>query len=54
MKKLLCATAALCVVAAPAFAATKIIFVGNSFTFGAHSAAMAGVTRRVLCWRTKL
>src|ERR1700750_1696824 len=37
MKKLLCATAAFCLVAAPAFAATKIIFVGNSFTFGAHS-----------------
>jgi hypothetical protein len=37
MKKLLCATAAFCLFAAPAFAATKIIFVGNSFTFGAHS-----------------
>jgi len=47
MKKLLCATAALCVVAAPAFAATKIIFVGNSFTFGAHSAAMHYETDQV-------
>ena len=47
MKKLLCATAAFCLVAAPAFAATKIIFVGNSFTFGAHSAAMHYETDQV-------
>src|SRR5580704_19244385 len=40
MKKLVCAAAALCLSAAPAFAATKILFIGNSFTFGAHSAAM--------------
>ena len=39
MKKLLLATAALCLVAAPAFAATKVLFIGNSFTFGAHSSA---------------
>jgi hypothetical protein len=37
MKKLFCATAAFCLVAAPSFAATKIIFIGNSFTFAAHS-----------------
>ncbi len=36
--KLLCAIAAFCLVAAPGFAATRIIFIGNSFTFGAHSA----------------
>jgi hypothetical protein len=47
MKKLLCATAAFCLVAAPAFAATKILFVGNSFTFGAHSAAMHYETDQV-------
>jgi hypothetical protein len=40
MKKLLCTAAAVCFAAAPAFAATKILFVGNSFTFSAHSAAM--------------
>jgi hypothetical protein len=37
MKKLVCAAAVLCLSAAPAFAATKILFIGNSFTFGAHS-----------------
>ena len=37
MKKLACAAAMLCLGAAPSFAATKILFVGNSFTFGAHS-----------------
>jgi hypothetical protein len=38
VKKLLCAAAAFGLVAAPAFGATRIIFIGNSFTFGAHSA----------------
>jgi hypothetical protein len=47
MKKLLCATAAFCLAAAPAFAATKILFVGNSFTFAAHSAAMHYQTDQV-------
>ncbi len=47
MKKLLCATAAFCLAAAPAFAATKILFVGNSFTFAAHSAAMHYETDQV-------
>ena len=37
MKKLICTAAVLCLSAAPAFAATKILFIGNSFTFGAHS-----------------
>jgi len=40
MRKLACLPAALCLAVAPAFAATKILFIGNSFTFGAHSAAM--------------
>jgi hypothetical protein len=47
MKKLACAAAALCLTAAPAFAATKILFVGNSFTFAAHSAAMHYETDQV-------
>jgi hypothetical protein len=47
MRKLLCATAAFCLMAAPAFAATKILFVGNSFTFAAHSAAMHYETDQV-------
>lgn len=47
MRKLLCTTAALCLVAAPAFAATRILFIGNSFTFGAHSAAMHYETDQV-------
>jgi hypothetical protein len=47
MKKLICATAALCLTAAPAFAATKILFVGNSFTFAAHSPAMHYETDQV-------
>jgi len=47
MKKLACITAALCLSAAPAFAATKILFVGNSFTFAAHSAAMHYETDQV-------
>jgi hypothetical protein len=47
MKKLVCAAAALCLSAAPAFAATKILFVGNSFTFAAHSAAMHYETDQV-------
>src|ERR1700679_2562225 len=47
MKKLICAAAALCLSAAPAFAATKILFVGNSFTFAAHSAAMHYETDQV-------
>ena len=47
MKKLLCATAAFCLIAAPAFAATRILFVGNSFTFAAHSAAMHYETDQV-------
>jgi hypothetical protein len=38
VKKLLCAITVFCLVTAPAFAATRIIFIGNSFTFGAHSA----------------
>ena len=47
MKKLLCTTAALCLFAAPAFAAPKILFIGNSFTFGAHSSAMHYETDQV-------
>jgi len=47
MKKLACAAAALCLTAAPAFAATKILFVGNSFTYAAHSAAMHYETDQV-------
>ena len=47
MKKLLCAAAILCLSAAPAFAATKILFVGNSFTFAAHSPAMHYETDQV-------
>ncbi|HEX4105187.1 MAG TPA: hypothetical protein VHX92_03050 [Rhizomicrobium sp.] len=51
MKKLICATAALCLFsslgAAPAIAATKILFVGNSFTFAAHSPAMHYETDQV-------
>jgi hypothetical protein len=47
MKKLLCATAAFCLLAAPAFASTKILFIGNSFTFAAHSAAMHYETDQV-------
>ena len=47
MKKLICAAAALCLSAAPAFAATKILFVGNSFTFAAHSPAMHYETDQV-------
>src|SRR6185437_343551 len=47
MKKLICATAALCLTAAPALAATKILFVGNSFTFAAHSPAMHYETDQV-------
>lgn len=47
MKKLACLTAALCVTAAPAFAATKILFIGNSFTYGAHSAVMHYETDQV-------
>ncbi|HEX4105049.1 MAG TPA: hypothetical protein VHX92_02335, partial [Rhizomicrobium sp.] len=47
MKKLICAAAVLCLSAAPAFAATKILFVGNSFTFAAHSAAMHYETDQV-------
>jgi hypothetical protein len=39
MKKLACLIPALCLTAAPALAATKILFIGNSFTYGAHSAA---------------
>jgi len=38
LTKLLFAAAAICMVAVPAFAATRIIFIGNSFTFAAHSA----------------
>jgi hypothetical protein len=37
VKKLLGAVIVFCLAAAPAFAATKIIFIGNSFTFAAHS-----------------
>ncbi|HUO03337.1 MAG TPA: hypothetical protein VMU31_11195 [Rhizomicrobium sp.] len=44
MKKIVCAAAALCLCsslgAAPSIAATRILFVGNSFTFAAHSPAM--------------
>jgi hypothetical protein len=47
MKKLACIAAALCLSSAPAFAATKILFVGNSFTFAAHSAAMHYETDQV-------
>ncbi|HWY61416.1 MAG TPA: hypothetical protein VNW15_05900 [Rhizomicrobium sp.] len=47
MKKLLYTTAAFCLIAAPAFAATKILFIGNSFTFGAHSSAMHYETDQV-------
>ena len=47
MKKLACAAAALCLSAAPSFAATKILFVGNSFTFAAHTAAMHYETDQV-------
>ena len=51
MKKLICVAAALCLCsslgAAPAFAATKILFVGNSFTFAAHSPAMHYETDQV-------
>ena len=47
MRKLICATAALCLTAAPAFAATKILFIGNSFTFAAHSPAMHYETDQV-------
>ena len=47
MKKLLCTAAALCLASAPAFAATKILFVGNSFTFAAHSPAMHYETDQV-------
>jgi hypothetical protein len=47
MKRLICATAALCLGTAPAFAATKILFVGNSFTFAAHSPAMHYETDQV-------
>ncbi len=47
MKKLFCAAAAFCLIAAPAFAATRILFVGNSFTYGAHSAAMHYETDQV-------
>jgi len=47
MKKLACIAAALCFGSAPAFAATKILFVGNSFTYGAHSAAMHYETDQV-------
>jgi len=47
MKKLACAAAALCLTAAPACAATKILFVGNSFTYAAHSAAMHYETDQV-------
>jgi hypothetical protein len=47
VNKLACLTAAVCLSAAPAFAATKILFIGNSFTFGAHSAAMRYETDQV-------
>jgi len=47
MKKLACIAAALCLSSVPAFAATKILFVGNSFTFAAHSAAMHYETDQV-------
>src|SRR5579872_4878852 len=47
MRKLICATDPLCLCTAPAFAATKILFVGNSFTFAAHSPAMHYETDQV-------
>jgi hypothetical protein len=47
MKTFICVTAALCLCAAPAFAATKILFIGNSFTFAAHSPAMHYETDQV-------
>lgn len=47
MKKLLLTAACFCLVTAPAFAATKILFIGNSFTFGSHSSAMHYETDQV-------
>ena len=47
MKELACLTAALCFSAAPVYAATMMLFIGNSFTYGAHSAAMHYETDQV-------
>nr|TFG55495.1 MAG: hypothetical protein E4H34_00385 [Hyphomicrobiales bacterium] len=38
MEKLFCAAFALLLGAAPAYAASEILFIGNSFTFGARTA----------------
>jgi len=38
MKRLLCIALAFCLFAAPAIAASEILFIGNSFTYGSRSA----------------